>query len=176
MVDAEASSLGAAASRAAAALVAALQQPPSAGGAAEVAAAAFGADPEVLHCSIAVVLDGGSAGGAICSSGNLLRTHEVGLQLGGWAAVNVCVPLCTLVQMPLLPLAVHPQASTLHCGASSLAGSTILLRRPKLLHGRLPRCVQGDCVSARPQSAAVHAENTGCSKCMQHVGCGCAIC
>lgn len=75
--NAEASALTAPAREAAVALVAALRQPAAGGGAGEAAAAAFGNDPKVVHCSIAVSIDGGSSEGSVCSSGNLLQAHEV---------------------------------------------------------------------------------------------------
>lgn len=95
MDDEEPGDQAAVASAAAAALVAALRQPPAGsfvGQAAAAAAAAFGADPEVVHCSIAVILDSSSR--AICSSGNLLWPHEVGWQ---WARAGW---MERLLQMP----------------------------------------------------------------------------
>lgn len=108
MDDEEPGHQAAVASAAAAALVAALRQRLAGSFAGQVAAAAFGADPEVVHCSIAVIL--GSSSGAICSSGNLLRPHEVGWQMAPWvdgAIVANAPSECPRQYMPPAPELTH---------------------------------------------------------------------
>ena len=137
MEAASVAGLSADAVRAAAALVAALQQPAPLGAAQEAVAAALGSD--VVHCSIAVAVEGGGDGGTICSSGNLLQTQEVRGSCFSALLAHCGGPQPPAPQPQPPPVRRHLQASSLHCAATSLAGGVMTQQLPRLLHGRLPR-------------------------------------